>query len=55
MNFEILISLKPEEGLISHGSTQFCSSNIVVFAVGLQTMNNNNNNKDEIGHFTVLF
>jgi len=40
MNFEILIPLKPEEGLISHGSTQFCSSNVVVFAVGSQTMNN---------------
>jgi len=56
MNFEILIPLKPGEGLISHGSTQFCSLNIVVFAVGLQTMNNNNNKEeDEIGHFVVLF
>jgi len=60
MNFEILIPLKPGEGLISHGSTQFCSSNVVFFAVGSQTMNNNNNNnnnnkEDEIGHFTVHF
>jgi len=53
MNFEILILLKPGEGLISHGSTQFYYSNVVVFALGSQTMNNNNN--DEIGHFTVLF
>ena len=43
MNFEILILLKPGEGLISHGSTQFYSSNVVVFALDLQTMNNNNN------------
>jgi len=43
MNFEILILLKPGEGLISHGSAQFYSSNIVVFALGSQTMNNNNN------------
>ena len=44
MNFEIIIPLQPGEGLISHGSIQFSSSNVVVFAVGLETMNNNNNN-----------
>ena len=43
MNFEIIIPLQPGEGLISHGSIQFSSSNVVVFAVGLETMNNNNN------------
>ena len=42
MNFEIIIPLQPGEGLISHGSIQFSSSNVVVFAVGLETMNNNN-------------
>ena len=49
MNFEAIIYLQPGEGLLSHGSIQFSSSNIVVFAVGLETMNNNynynNNNK----------
>ena len=44
MNFEIIIPLQPGEGLISHGSIQFSSSNVVVFAVGLETMDNNNNN-----------
>ena len=43
MNFEIIIPLQPGEGLISHGSIQFSSSNVVVFAVGLEAMNNNNN------------
>ena len=43
MNFEIIIPLQPGEGLISHGSIQFSSSNVVVFAVGLETMNNNDN------------
>ena len=43
MNFEIIIPLQPGEGLISHGSIQFSSSNVVIFAVGLETMNNNNN------------
>ena len=46
MNFEIIIPLQPGEGLISHGSIQFSSSNVVVFAVGLETMNNNNNNNN---------
>ena len=46
MNFEIMIPLQPGEGLISHGSIQFSSSNVVVFAVGLETMNNNNNNNN---------
>jgi len=56
MNFEILIPLKPGEGLISHGSTQFCSSNVVVFAVALQAMNNNSNKEeDEIGHLQYFF
>ena len=41
MNFEIIIPLQPGEGLISHGSIQFSSSNVVVFAVGLENMNNN--------------
>jgi len=48
MNFEILILLKPGESLISHGSTQFYSSNVVVFALGSQTMNNNNNNNNKM-------
>ena len=48
MNFEIIIPLQPGEGLISHGSIQFSSSNVVVFAVGLETMNNNNNNNKTI-------
>ena len=48
MNFEIIIPLQPGEGLISHGSIQFSSSNIVVFAVGSETMNNNNNNKTKL-------
>ena len=43
MNFETIIYLQPGEGPISHGSIQFSSSNVVVFAVGLETMNNNNN------------
>ena len=43
MNFEIIKPLQPGEGLISHGSIQFSSSNVVVFAVGLETINNNNN------------
>ena len=43
MNFEIIIPLQPGEDLISHSSIQFSSSNVVVFAVGLETMNNNNN------------
>ena len=43
MNFEIIIPLQPGEDLISHGSIQFSSSNVVVFAVGLETMNNSNN------------
>ena len=47
MNFKIIIPLQPGEGLISHGSIQFSSSNIVVFAVGLETMNNNNNNNNK--------
>ena len=38
MNFEVIICLQPGEGLISHGSIQFSSSNVVVFAVGLETM-----------------
>ena len=46
MNFEIIIPLQPGEGLISHGSIQFSSSNVVVFAVGLETMNNHNNNNN---------
>ena len=45
MNFEAIICLQPGEGLISHGSIQFSSSNVVVFAVGLETMNNNNQTK----------
>ena len=50
MNFKIIIPLQPGEGLISHGSIQFSSSNVVVFAVGLETMNNNNNyNNNKIG------
>ena len=40
--------LQPGEGLISHGSIQFSSSNVVIFAVGLETMNNNNNNNKTI-------
>ena len=48
MNFEIFIPLQPGEGLITHGSIQFSSSNVVVFAVGLETMNNNNNNNKTI-------
>ena len=40
MNFKIIILLQPGEGLISHGSIQFSSLNVVVFAVGLETMNN---------------
>jgi len=43
MNFEILMPLKLGEGLISHVSTQFCSLNVVVFALGSQIMNNSNN------------
>ena len=46
MNFEIIIPLQPGEGLISHGSIQFSSSNVVIFAVGSETMNNNNNNNN---------
>ena len=46
MNFEIIIPLQPGECLISHGSIQFSSSNVVVFAVGSETMNNNNNNNN---------
>ena len=45
MNFKIIIPLQPGEGLTSHGSIQFSSSNVVVFAVGLETMNNNNKMK----------
>ena len=45
MNFEIIISLQPGESLISHGSIQFSSSNVVVFAVGSETMNKNNKTK----------
>ena len=43
MNFKAIINLQPGEGLISHGCIQFSSSNVVIFAVGLETMNNNNN------------
>ena len=48
MNFKIIIPLQPGEGLTSHGSIQFSSSNVVVFAVGLETMNNNNNNNNKM-------
>ena len=55
MNFEIIIPLQPGEGLISHGSIQFSSSNVVVFAVGLETMNNNNNyNNNNNNNKTIL-
>ena len=43
MNFKIIIPLQPGEDLISHGSIQFSSSTVIVFAVGSETMNNNNN------------
>ena len=57
MNFEIIIPLQPREGLISHGSIQFNSSNIVVFAVGSETMNNNNNynNKMKLANLQYFF
>ena len=54
MNFEIIISLQPGEGLISNGSIQFSSSNVVVFAVGLETMNNNNNYNNNNNNKTIL-
>jgi len=38
--FQNHYTLQPGEGLINHGSIQFCSSSVVVFALGLQTMNN---------------
>ena len=44
MNFEIIIPLQPGKCLISHGSIQFSSSNVVIFAVDSETMNINNNN-----------
>jgi len=50
MDFEILIPLNLGEGLISHVSIQFCSSNAVIFAVGSQTMNN-----DKIGLLQYFF
>ena len=57
MNFEIIIPLQPGEGIISHGSIQFSSSNIVVFAVGSETMNNNNNynNKMKLANLQYFF
>ena len=57
MNFEAIIYLQPGEGLISHGSIQFSSSNVVVFAVGLETMNNNNNynNKTKLAILQYFF
>ena len=54
MNFEAIIYLQPGEGLISHGSIQFSSSNIVVFAVGLETMNNNNNYNNNKTKWAIL-
>ena len=54
MNFETIICLQPGEGLISHGSIQFSSSNVVVFAVGLETMNNNNNNNNKKTILAIL-
>ena len=54
MNFEIIIPLQPGEGLINHGSIQFSSSNVVVFAVGLETMNNNNNNNNNKTILAIL-
>ena len=54
MNFEIIIPLQPGEGLISHGSIQFSSSNVVVFAVGLETMNNNNNYNNNMTILAIL-
>ena len=54
MNFEIIIPLQHGEGLISHGSIQFSSSNVVVFAVGLETMNNNNNNNNNKTILAIL-
>ena len=58
MNFEIIIPLQHGEGLISHGSIQFSSSNIVIFAVGLENMDNNNNynnNKTKLANLQYFF
>ena len=43
--------LQPGEGLISHGSIQFSSSNVVIFAVGLETMNNNKTKLTNLQYF----
>ena len=55
MNFEIIIPLQPGEGPISHGYIQFSSSNVAIFAVGSQTMNNNNSNKMKLANLQYFF